>query len=101
MGLMLDVVLVRAKPDYALLLKFENGEKRVCDMSPYMNKNPFVRLMGSPLFGKTSVDYEAVVWPGDVDIASETLYDRSYPVSPGIIHRPSPSSNKQGASPNS
>ena len=75
-----DVVKVEAKPGYTLLLEFENGEKRVFDMTPYMDKKPFVRLKGSPLFAMASVDYGTVVWPGDIDIAPETLYDLSRPI---------------------
>jgi len=80
MEALLDVVNVEAKPNYKLLLEFENGEKRVFDMSPYMDKKPFVQLKGSPLFAKAFVDYGTVVWPGNIDIAPETLYDRSRPV---------------------
>ena len=80
MEALLDVVNVEAKPNYKLLLVFENGEKRVFDMSPYMDKKPFVQLKGSPLFAKAFVDYGTVVWPGNIDIAPETLYDRSRPV---------------------
>ena len=75
-----DVVKVEAGPDYMLFLQFENGEKRVFDMAPYMDKKPFVQLKGSPLFAKASVDCGTVVWPGNIDIAPETLYDRSLPV---------------------
>lgn len=80
MEALLDVVRVEAKPDYKLLLEFENGEKRVFDMSPYMDKKPFTQLKDSPLFARASVDYGTVVWPGNIDIAPETLYDRSQPV---------------------
>lgn len=79
MEALLDVVKVEARPDYTLFLEFENGEKRVFDMSPYLDKKPFVQLKGSPLFAKASVDYGTVVWPGNIDIAPETLYDRSRP----------------------
>ncbi len=78
--ILLDVVRVEAKADYTLLLEFENGEKRVFDMTPLLNKKPFMQLKGSPLFGMASVDYGTVVWPGNIDIAPETLYDRSCPV---------------------
>lgn len=79
MEVLLDVVSVKAVQDYKLLLEFENGEKRVFDMAPYMDKKPFVQLKESPLFAKAAVDYGTVVWPGDIDIAPETLYDRSQP----------------------
>lgn len=80
METLLDVVSVEAQADYTLLLEFENGERRVFDMLPYLDKKPFMRLKGSPLFSLASVDYGTVVWPGEIDIAPETLYDRSRPV---------------------
>jgi len=79
MEVLLDIIKVEAKPHYMLHLEFENGEKRVFDMSPYMDKKPFVQLKDSSLFALASVDYGTVVWPGDIDIAPETLYDRSRP----------------------
>ena len=79
MDALLDVVTVKADKDYRLHLEFENGEKRIFDMSPYLEKKPFTQLKGLPLFTMASVDYGTVVWPGNIDIAPETLYDRSVP----------------------
>lgn len=79
MNTLLDVVRVDPQTDYKLFLEFENGERRVFDMAPLMDKKPFVQLKGSPLFIRARVDYGTVVWPGDIDIAPETLYDRSIP----------------------
>jgi hypothetical protein len=79
MEALLDVVKVAVEPGYLLRLEFENGEKRVFDMSSYMDKRPFVRLKDFPLFALAKVDYGTVVWPGNIDIAPETLYDRSIP----------------------
>lgn len=76
---LLDVVQVKATADYLLYLKFENGENRVFDMTPYLEKRPFVKLKGSPLFALARVDYGTVVWPGNIDIAPETLYLYSKP----------------------
>jgi len=77
MEALLDVVKVEARPGYLLYLEFENGERRIFDMSPYMDKKPFAELKGSPRFAMASIDYGTVVWPGGIDIAPETLYDRS------------------------
>jgi len=79
MEALLDVVKVEVQSDYKLLLEFENGEKRMFDMRPYMEKKPFIQLKGSPLFSKASVENGTVVWPGNIDIAPETLYERSRP----------------------
>jgi len=80
MNELLDVISVQATADYILLLEFENGERRVFDMAPFMDKRPFIRLKNSPIFTKAMVDYGTVVWPGNIDIAPETLYDLSVPL---------------------
>lgn len=76
---LLDVVKVEPRQGHFLDLVFENGEKRVFDMRPYLNKRPFDKLKESPLFGMASISMGTVVWPGDIDIAPETLYDKSVP----------------------
>lgn len=80
MEILLDVLSVKPTKDFRLHLEFENGEKRIFDMTPLLGKKPFVRLKGSPLFLAARVDYGTVCWPGNIDIAPETLYDRSVPV---------------------
>jgi hypothetical protein len=79
MEALLDVAKVEVKPDCKRFLEFGNGEKRLFDMTPYMDKKPFAQLKGSPLFRRASVDFGTVVWPGNVDIAPETLYNLSRP----------------------
>jgi hypothetical protein len=80
METLLDVISVEARPDYTLLLEFENGQRRLFNMAPLMDKKPFNKLKGSPLFRKASVQYGTVVWPGNIDIAPETLWDCSEPL---------------------
>ena len=80
MNELLDVISVQANADYILLLEFENGERRVFDMAPFMDRRPFIRLKNSPIFTKATVDYGTVVWPGNIDIAPETLYELSVPL---------------------
>lgn len=78
--MLLDVVQVEPKDDSVLLLEFENGERRRFDMKPYLNKPPFWRLKEPSLFSMATVAYGTVVWPGDIDISPDTLYDRSQPI---------------------
>jgi hypothetical protein len=80
METLLDVVSVVAQKDHTLLLVFENGEKRRFDMKPLLDKKPFSKLKDSPLFLKATVAYGTVVWPGNIDIAPETLWDESEPL---------------------
>jgi hypothetical protein len=74
------VVKVKAHPDYSLELEFENGERRRFNMALLLDKKPFSRLKESGAFFGARVDYGTVVWPGNIDIAPETLYDRSVPI---------------------
>lgn len=80
MGMLLDIVSVKPKKDNTLLIVFENGEKRRFDMKPLLEKKPFSKLKDSPLFMKASIGLGTVVWPGEIDIAPETLWDKSQPV---------------------
>lgn len=79
MNTLLDVIKVRVEAGNMLDLEFENGEQRIFDMTPYLDKKPFSRLKGSAAFYGAHVDYGTVVWPGNIDISPETLYDLSVP----------------------
>ena len=84
METLLDIISVKTCDDYMLELVFENGENRIFDMKPFLDKKPFVKLRNSQLFSKASAQYGTVVWPGNIDIAPETLWTRSeaIPTSP-------------------
>jgi hypothetical protein len=84
---LLDVISVKTLDDYTLELVFENGEKRIFDMKPFFDRKPFTKLLNSPLFFKASVQYGTVVWPGDIDIAPETLWFRSEPIPTSLSTR--------------
>jgi hypothetical protein len=77
---MLEVKSVETAPEFGLLLVFASGERRHFDMRPYLHYPVFRRLENPGFFSLAHVDYGTVVWPGDIDIAPETLYDRSVPL---------------------
>ena len=77
MEALLDIIRVEPREDNTLLVVFENQEQRLFDMTPYLEKKPFSRLKGSPLFMRATVAYGTVVWPGNIDIAPETLLEFS------------------------
>ncbi|MDO9576404.1 MAG: DUF2442 domain-containing protein [Candidatus Cloacimonadales bacterium] len=79
MDKLLDVVNVEPRKDNTLLLVFENQEKRLFDITPYLDKKPFTKLKDPLLFMKATVAFGTVVWPGNIDIAPETLWDYSKP----------------------
>jgi hypothetical protein len=77
---LIDVIHVNPLPNYQLELTFANQEVRFFDMSAYLHKKPFNRLIENNRFMSAHVDYGTVVWEGNIDISPETLYDRSVPL---------------------
>ena len=75
----MDVISVKPQPNFQLLLTFSNGEMRHFDMGPLLAMKPWSRIAAPALFAKAHVDYGTVVWPGDIDIAPETLFLDSVP----------------------
>jgi hypothetical protein len=66
-------------PDYRLLLRFDNGEARLFDTSPYLDRGVFVRLRNPSVFKLARVVAGSVEWPGGLDLSHDTLYLESRP----------------------
>lgn len=75
--MLIDVVSVQVRPEFQLDLEFENGERRRFDMRPLLSMKPWTRIAAPALFERARVDYGTVVWPDEIDVAPETLYDDS------------------------
>jgi hypothetical protein len=78
--MLLDVTDVTVQPDFTLFLEFDNGERRRFDMAAYIDQKPWVRLKSGNVFQGAFVENGTVVWPGNIDIDPETLYERSVPL---------------------
>ncbi|WP_031386780.1 DUF2442 domain-containing protein [Desulfonatronum thiodismutans] len=65
--------------DYKLKMQFNTGETRIFDARPYLQKGVFQQLQDETRFRQAYVALDTVCWPGGLDIAPETLYDRSQP----------------------
>jgi len=65
---------IRFKDDHCLLLTFENGEKRVFDLKPYLEKPVFARLKNAALFKTARVVSGSVEWQDEIDLSYDTLY---------------------------
>lgn len=74
------VIRVLPRDGYLLELWFNTGDHRLFDARPYLNRGAFTRLQDASLFRQAFVSLDTVCWPGNLDIAPETLFDRSAPM---------------------
>ena len=74
---MIRVVSVVPQNDHHLLLGFTNGERRLFDVRPYLDKGIFVELQDLRYFKEARVAFGTVQWPHEQDFAPETLYAES------------------------
>ena len=80
---------VRPLEDYQLELIFENGERRIFDVKPYLKRGIFVRLQNRATFQAVRVVAGSVEWPGELDLSYDTLYLESQPttIAPEVIEK--------------
>jgi len=71
---LIDVIAVKALPDYKLFLKFETGENKIFDFKPKLDMPVFRKLKNEKMFNMARVEYGTVVWDENTDIAPERLY---------------------------
>ncbi|MEY4590121.1 MAG: hypothetical protein RL497_2197 [Pseudomonadota bacterium] len=67
--------------NYQLKLHFENGDLKLFDVSPYLDKGVFKELKDNSYFKSVRVVSGAVQWPHEQDFSNDTLYIRSTPLS--------------------
>ena len=70
---------VKPLPDFRLLITFENGEQRIFNVAPYLDRGVFRELRHPRLFNGVRVSFDAVEWPNGADLCPETLYLDSVP----------------------
>lgn len=67
--------------NYTLWLTFANGEKKVYDARPLLEKPLYAQLKSPAFFLKAKVSCGTVIWSDEIDIAPEHLYECSSPMS--------------------
>lgn len=70
---------VIAKEDYTLLITFADGEKKLYNARPLLEKSIYSQLKNLAFFMGAKADCGTVVWNDDIDIAPEHLYEMSVP----------------------
>ena len=68
------VINVQTIKDYKLLLTFENNEKKIFDVSKYLDIGKFKELKNYKMFNTVKVKFDSIEWDNKLDIDPELLY---------------------------
>ena len=66
-----------ATDDHRLILRFENDEVRVFDVTPLLTRGRFRELVALDAFRKVRISYDTVEWENGLDLDPEYLYECS------------------------
>lgn len=72
---MLKITDVDYLGDYMLALTFNNDEKRVCDLKPYLSGEVFGELLDKFKFIQYGLIHGTIEWANGADFAPEFLYE--------------------------
>lgn len=68
---------VRPLENYRLFLRFDNGEQRIFDVSPYITGSWYGQLKDPEVFRTVHISGRTVEWADGQDIAPHELYELS------------------------
>jgi len=68
------------KKNYQVELLFDNGEQKIFDVSPYLNKGIFSELKESEVFYSVKAIDGTIQWQNDADFCPDALYLESKPI---------------------
>ena len=63
--------------DYLLSIDFDNGERGVLDMKPYLDFGIFQRLKERNAFNRVRVSFDTIEWDSGIDLDPEFVYNKS------------------------
>jgi hypothetical protein len=70
---------VKPLDDFKLYIVFENGEERIFDVKPYLNKGIFTELKSVEKFKSAYISEGTVQWENEADFCPDTLFEDSVP----------------------
>lgn len=71
---MREIIEVKPLNDYKLLLTFNNGEKRIKDMKPYLDRGIFKQLRNKEFFESVKIAYGALSWNENIELCADSIY---------------------------
>ena len=71
-----EIKSIQVKPKYRISVKFKNGQARLFDVEPYLNKGIFKELKNPAYLKKVRIISGGIEWPHKQDLSADTLYFR-------------------------
>jgi len=71
------VIDVKTIDNYKLLITFENNEKKIFDVSKYLDIGKFQELKNKKMFNTVKVKFDSIEWDNKLDLDPELLYNES------------------------
>jgi hypothetical protein len=69
-----DVVEVKPEPDYCLFIQFKDGLAGRVRLGRENLTGALAPLRDVQFFEQVFIDYGAVAWPGEIDLAPDAMY---------------------------
>lgn len=76
MDILHNITNAKPLPGYKVHVVFDTGESGVFDCSPYLSHPYWKRLSDPAFFQLVRAEYGTLVWPDDIDIDSEDVWER-------------------------
>jgi len=79
-----DVIEVKPEPDFCLFVRFQDGLAGHVRLRQEDLTGALAPLLDARFFEQVFIDYGAVVWPGEIDLAPDAMYAQvaSHPCGP-------------------
>jgi hypothetical protein len=71
-----DVVEVKPEPGHCLFVRFKDGLTGRVQLRPEELTAALAPLLDVQFFERVFIDYGAVAWPGEIDLAPDAMYAR-------------------------
>lgn len=73
----IPVASAQAIDNHTIKIGFADGSQGTLDLSGIIGKGPWQKLADAALFSQAHAEFDTVVWPDDIDIAPEYVYDHT------------------------
>jgi len=72
------LVVVKVLPEFRLEVRFQDGTRGTVDLSRLIlskTAGVFAALRDPQIFSQARIEYGAVTWPGELDLAPDAMYE--------------------------